>query len=125
RRKRACLMAAMSKRRKQWARSWRRRPRLKELPRPRLIADIIGITAGSRPWRTPLGKAACNSRPCRGVGFQPARRNAVGRISAGDKPAPQWELFMAKDRGEGRQDGLEERVVKIRRCAAVVKGGRR
>jgi small subunit ribosomal protein S5 len=31
---------------------------------------------------------------------------------------------MAKDR-EARQDGLEERVVKIRRCAAVVKGGRR
>src|SRR5919201_6260429 len=31
---------------------------------------------------------------------------------------------MAKER-EGRQDGLEERVVKIRRCAAVVKGGRR
>src|SRR5262245_20746386 len=32
---------------------------------------------------------------------------------------------MAKERGEGRSDGLEERVVKIRRCAAVVKGGRR
>jgi small subunit ribosomal protein S5 len=34
---------------------------------------------------------------------------------------------MAKERGEpvGRLDGLEERVVKIRRCAAVVKGGRR
>src|SRR5438874_10417130 len=32
---------------------------------------------------------------------------------------------MAKDRGEGRQDGLEERIIKIRRCAAVVKGGRR
>src|ERR1700680_2669165 len=32
---------------------------------------------------------------------------------------------MAKDRGEGRQEGMEERVVKIRRCAAVVKGGRR
>lgn len=37
---------------------------------------------------------------------------------------------MARDRGrdrggEERQDGLEERVVKIRRCAAVVKGGRR
>src|SRR3954464_3892019 len=31
---------------------------------------------------------------------------------------------MARDR-DGRQDGLEERVVKIRRCAAVVKGGRR
>ena len=31
---------------------------------------------------------------------------------------------MARER-EGRQDGLEERVVKIRRCAAVVKGGRR
>src|ERR1700679_3157390 len=31
---------------------------------------------------------------------------------------------MARDR-EGRQDGLEERVVKIRRCAAVVRGGRR
>jgi small subunit ribosomal protein S5 len=31
---------------------------------------------------------------------------------------------MGRDR-EGRQDGLEERVVKIRRCAAVVKGGRR
>src|SRR6266849_6936535 len=31
---------------------------------------------------------------------------------------------MAKDR-ETRQDGIEERVVKIRRCAAVVKGGRR
>ncbi len=31
---------------------------------------------------------------------------------------------MAKER-ETRQDGLEERVVKIRRCAAVVKGGRR
>src|SRR5438477_8646456 len=31
---------------------------------------------------------------------------------------------MAKDR-EVRQDGVEERVVKIRRCAAVVKGGRR
>lgn len=32
---------------------------------------------------------------------------------------------MAKERSEGRADGLEERVVKIRRCAAVVKGGRR
>ena len=35
---------------------------------------------------------------------------------------------MARDRdreGGGRQDGLEERVIKIRRCAAVVKGGRR
>lgn len=31
---------------------------------------------------------------------------------------------MAKER-EGRPDGLEEHVVKIRRCAAVVKGGRR
>jgi small subunit ribosomal protein S5 len=31
---------------------------------------------------------------------------------------------MARERSE-RQDGLEERVVKIRRCAAVVKGGRR
>ena len=31
---------------------------------------------------------------------------------------------MAKER-EMRQDGLEERMVKIRRCAAVVKGGRR
>src|SRR5215468_1954976 len=31
---------------------------------------------------------------------------------------------MARDR-ETRQDGLEQRVVKIRRCAAVVKGGRR
>jgi len=31
---------------------------------------------------------------------------------------------MARDR-EARQDGLEDRVVKIRRCAAVVKGGRR
>src|SRR5438477_8956051 len=31
---------------------------------------------------------------------------------------------MARDR-ERRQDGLEDRVVKIRRCAAVVKGGRR
>jgi small subunit ribosomal protein S5 len=34
------------------------------------------------------------------------------------------EFVMARDR-EPRQDGLEERVVKIRRCAAVVKGGRR
>src|SRR5712692_1484279 len=33
---------------------------------------------------------------------------------------------MARDRErEIRQDGLEDRVVKIRRCAAVVKGGRR
>ena len=36
---------------------------------------------------------------------------------------------MARDRGrdrdDSRQDGMEERVVKIRRCAAVVKGGRR
>ena len=37
---------------------------------------------------------------------------------------------MARDRdrgrgGDDRPDGLEERVVKIRRCAAVVKGGRR
>src|SRR3984885_5440632 len=31
---------------------------------------------------------------------------------------------MARER-EGRQDGLEEKVIKIRRCAAVVKGGRR
>ena len=31
---------------------------------------------------------------------------------------------IGRDR-ESRQDGLEERVVKIRRCAAVVKGGRR
>src|SRR5258708_22898317 len=31
---------------------------------------------------------------------------------------------MAKDR-DSRPDGLEEKVVKIRRCAAVVKGGRR
>jgi small subunit ribosomal protein S5 len=36
---------------------------------------------------------------------------------------------MARDRDRGgreeRSDGLEDRVVKIRRCAAVVKGGRR
>ena len=33
---------------------------------------------------------------------------------------------MARERErETRQDGLEDRVVKIRRCAAVVKGGRR
>ena len=33
---------------------------------------------------------------------------------------------MARERDrEPRQDGLEDRVVKIRRCAAVVKGGRR
>src|SRR6266568_6220718 len=35
---------------------------------------------------------------------------------------------MARERDrdrEVRQDGMEERVVKIRRCAAVVKGGRR
>src|SRR5438874_12502407 len=35
---------------------------------------------------------------------------------------------MARDRDrdrEQRQDGLQDRVVKIRRCAAVVKGGRR
>src|SRR3974390_1483921 len=31
---------------------------------------------------------------------------------------------MARDR-DSRQDGLEDRVVKIRRCAAVGKGGRR
>src|SRR5260370_26292575 len=31
---------------------------------------------------------------------------------------------MARDR-ESRPDGIEERLVKIRRCAAVVKGGRR
>jgi small subunit ribosomal protein S5 len=31
---------------------------------------------------------------------------------------------MARDR-DSRPDGIEERVVKIRRCAAVVKGGRR
>src|SRR5216684_1238512 len=33
-------------------------------------------------------------------------------------------MIMARDR-EMRQDGVEDRVVKIRRCAAVVKGGRR
>jgi small subunit ribosomal protein S5 len=33
-------------------------------------------------------------------------------------------MLMARDR-ETRPDGIEERVVKIRRCAAVVKGGRR
>src|SRR5581483_2441389 len=33
---------------------------------------------------------------------------------------------MARERDrESRPDGLEDRVVKIRRCAAVVKGGRR
>ena len=32
---------------------------------------------------------------------------------------------MARERDSGRQDGLEEHVVKIRRCAAVVKGGLR
>src|SRR4051812_21550434 len=32
---------------------------------------------------------------------------------------------MARDRDSRGQDGLEDRVVKIRRCAAVVKGGRR
>ncbi|HEY8503450.1 MAG TPA: 30S ribosomal protein S5 [Gemmataceae bacterium] len=30
-----------------------------------------------------------------------------------------------RDRGEGRQESLSDYVVKIRRCAAVVKGGRR
>lgn len=35
------------------------------------------------------------------------------------------EFEMARERREERQDGLQERVVKIRRCAAVVKGGRR
>jgi small subunit ribosomal protein S5 len=38
--------------------------------------------------------------------------------------------MMARDRGgkdqrEDRSEGLEERIIKIRRCAAVVKGGRR
>src|SRR5207237_4759787 len=45
-----------------------------------------------------------------------------------DAPYDYRGSVMARDRdrgGEGRQDGLEERVVKIRRCAAVVKGGRR
>src|SRR5260370_1071374 len=33
---------------------------------------------------------------------------------------------MARERDrDSRQDGLEDRVIKIRRCAAVVKGGRR
>jgi small subunit ribosomal protein S5 len=32
---------------------------------------------------------------------------------------------MAKERGELRMENLVDRVVKIRRCAAVVKGGRR
>jgi small subunit ribosomal protein S5 len=32
---------------------------------------------------------------------------------------------MARERESSRQDGIEDRVVKIRRCAAVVKGGRR
>src|ERR1043166_3162206 len=32
---------------------------------------------------------------------------------------------MAKDRGEVRVENLVDRVIKIRRCAAVVKGGRR
>ena len=32
---------------------------------------------------------------------------------------------MARDRDRDRQHDLEERVIKIRRCAAVVKGGRR
>src|SRR5947208_3466217 len=32
---------------------------------------------------------------------------------------------MARERRDDRQDGLEERVVKIRRCRDVVKGGRR
>jgi small subunit ribosomal protein S5 len=36
----------------------------------------------------------------------------------------QSEIEMARER-EMRQDGIEEHVVKIRRCAAVVKGGRR
>jgi len=39
-------------------------------------------------------------------------------------PGTQDRSTMARDR-ESRQDGLEDRVVKIRRCAAVVKGGRR
>src|SRR6516165_1935543 len=30
-----------------------------------------------------------------------------------------------RDRDRGPGDGLEDRVIKIRRCAAVVKGGRR
>src|SRR3954463_11245250 len=30
-----------------------------------------------------------------------------------------------KDQREDRSEGLEERIIKIRRCAAVVKGGRR
>src|SRR6186713_1248974 len=32
---------------------------------------------------------------------------------------------MARDRDRDRQHDLEDRVIKIRRCAAVVKGGRR
>jgi small subunit ribosomal protein S5 len=35
------------------------------------------------------------------------------------------EVKMARDRGEVRVENLVDRVVKIRRCAAVVKGGRR
>ena len=30
-----------------------------------------------------------------------------------------------RDRDRGPGDGLEDRVIKIRRCSAVVKGGRR
>jgi small subunit ribosomal protein S5 len=41
-------------------------------------------------------------------------------------PHNEQKHTMARDRDrESRQDGLEDRVVKIRRCAAVVKGGRR
>src|SRR5438552_4073935 len=50
----------------------------------------------------------------------------------GEREAASGEIRKRIDMGrerdrdrEVRQDGLEERVVKIRRCAAVVKGGRR
>src|SRR5580765_6953259 len=100
-------MAAMSRRPPSSARDWPRQPRPRESTWRRLTAAIIVTTAASRRWPTPRVKAGCS--------FNPA---ACGLAI--------WEHLMGRDRDRDREvraDNMEERVVKIRRCAAVVKGG--
>ena len=109
-------------------------PRRPGLTRSASTADATSITAGSRPWPTPPARRGCNSDA---VGQWPVAsgrrsraRPMLRRRFTGHWPTSRLAAIRG---GSSWRATIEtatvgewsESVVAIRRCAAVVKGGRR
>src|SRR6516165_4898969 len=87
------------------AASWPSGQSRRVLTRFASTAEATNIMAGSRPWPTPLARRVCNSSPSQAE----ARTRRTPAVSSDSRERGEWS----------------ESVVAIRRCAAVVKGGRR